>query len=150
MNQIDQYNALKEGKTSTSSIAGRAHLRKRFPGIDAMIGRAVGEMADYYHGNEAPDFHTCADIRPNLAAGLGIATSWNVWIVATGTQIKRIDESGTLRMPVIPDEHNPRAGGVIKATDKPWDFKSMAEAERYAELAEMEMRKDLRELLGAK
>lgn len=130
-----------------TTAAGRASLRKRFQGIDEQIGRVVGQMADWElerekDGKPAP-WRVFTDIRPIVPAGLSIAIGWTVHVIAHGPAIEALTGARELRMPVIPDEHNPRPGKTIQADDKPFEFSNMVAAERAAEQAISAMHNEL-------
>lgn len=122
-----------------STLRERAHLRKRLPGLDQAIGRAVADMADYVHGQ---DLRVWARIEPQVPAGLSIATGWTVYVTA------RAPGLGEVTVPVIPDEHNPNPGKVIRSDDKPWVFPSMQEAERAGDAARVILEDQVRELIS--
>lgn len=132
---------------NNEDLAGRASLRKRFPGIDGQINRAVGEAADYLVGKRA--FRVYADVLPVLTPGSSIATGWTVFVVAYGPAVRAITPNGEIRMPVIPDQYAKVPGAAIKATDEPWQFRSMSEAERYGAEAVGIMEAQLRALVTA-
>lgn len=126
---------------------GRAALRKRFPGLDEQIGRAVGAMADHCVGERA--WRVFGDVRPVCVPGISLAIGWTAHVIATGPAVHHLSESGEVRMPVIPDEFNPRPGGLIEPEDPPYQFSSMLGAEHACVVACDEMSKTLHNLLGA-
>lgn len=124
--------------TPISTLSDRAHLRKRFPGIDQAIGHAVADMADHVHGQ---DLRVWVQIEPQVPKGLTIATGWTAYVTA------RAPGLGEVTVPVIPDEHNPNPGKVIHSGDKPWVFRSMQEAERAGDAARVILEDQVRDIV---
>lgn len=122
-----------------NDLAARASLRKRFRGIDDQIGRVVAEMADYCVKPEP--LRVWSDIRPVVPEGLSVAVAWTVHVIAEGPAIPDI------RLPVIPDHANPHPTKLIRATDRPYEFPSMAEAERVSAEAINQLSQQLRNMI---
>lgn len=115
---------------------GKVSLMRRFPGIGDQIGRMVAEFADYEQGVR---LRTWADIRPERPGPL--PSRWVAWACA------RYNDQHW-RFPVIEDDGSDR---LIKESDPPQQFVTLAEAERAAEKSRSALETELlKQINGAR
>ena len=123
-----------------SDLRGKAGLLRRFPGLLDQLGQAVGTMSDHLHGPML--VRAWVDIQPERPRDV-LPSPWVAWVRA------RALDGTTWRFPVIPDEHNPRADGLVQPDDKPYVFLTLAECEAQAEKARDLLEGTLHKMLQA-
>lgn len=110
-----------------------ASLRRRFPGYENRLRGRIQDLAA--HENESAGIrpkriHGWVDSRPENPTDTLDRIAETNWVAYLNA---RTVEGATYRVPVIPDEYNPRQDKMVKPEDKPHVFKTMPGAEKTAE-----------------